>query len=169
MVPKSKSQTILYVRPIPEEKWPLKEAERSYSSVLKFTLPVTYDASKYPSTDGLQAVSEISSRLVFNPDAHILFLTPTRLFEVIEASRMNKALTKEGRRWYARGLLENEPVLKSIEKEFSEFCLKTSLTTLSFVGFNANDEEQLSIKEVCESENIIIIWLIAIMAKWLIF
>ena len=91
-------------------------------------MPVTYDVSKYASTDGLQVVSEISSRLAYHPDAHILFLTSTRLLEVIEASRMNKELTK--RRWYARSLLENEQVLKTLEKEASDFCLKTSLTTL---------------------------------------
>ena len=37
----------------------ITEAEKNYRNELKFTLPVTYDVSKYPSTDGLQAVSEI--------------------------------------------------------------------------------------------------------------
>ena len=37
----------------------ITEAEKNYKNELKFTLPVTYDVSKYPSTDGLQAVSEI--------------------------------------------------------------------------------------------------------------
>ena len=96
--------------------------------------------------------SEISSRLVFHPDAHILFLTSTRLLEVIEASSMNKALSKEGRRWYARGLLENEPIFKNLEEKASSFSLKTSLTTLSFMGLKA-DEEQLSTKEVHAIDN----------------
>ena len=59
----------------------IKEAEKNYKNALKFTMPVTYDASKYSSTDGVQAVSEISSRLVFHPEAHILFLTSTRYLE----------------------------------------------------------------------------------------
>ena len=96
--------------------------------------------------------SEISSRLVFHPDAHILFLTSTRLLEIIEASSMNKRLTKEGRRWYARGLLENEPILKTLEKKASDFSLKTSLTTLSFMGLKA-DEEQSSTKEVYATDD----------------
>ena len=45
-------------------------------------------------SDGMQVVSEISSRLVLHPDAHILFLTSSRFREVIEASAMNKELTK---------------------------------------------------------------------------
>ena len=84
---------------------------------------------------------------MFHPDAHILFLTSTRLLEVIEASRMNKALSKEGRRWYARGLLENEPILKNLEKKASNFSIRTSLTTLSFMGLKTN-EEQSSTNEV---------------------
>ena len=96
--------------------------------------------------------SEISSRLVFHPDAHILFLTSTRLLEVIEASSMNKALSKEGRRWYVRGLLENELIFKNLEEKASNFSLKTSLTTLSFMGLKA-DGEQSSTKEVHEIDN----------------
>mgnify|MGYP006975826781 FL=1 len=60
---------------------------------------------------------------------------------------MNKALSKEGRRWYVRGLLENEPIFKNLEEKASNFSLKTSLTTLSFMGLKA-DEEQSSTKEV---------------------
>ena len=60
---------------------------------------------------------------------------------------MNKRLTKEGRRWYARGLLENESILKTLEKKASNISLKTSLTTLSFMGLKA-DEELSSTKEV---------------------
>ena len=65
---------------------------------------------------------------------------------------MNKRLTKEGRRWYARGLLENEPILKTLEKKASDFSLKTSLTTLSFMGLKA-DEEQSSTKEVYATDD----------------
>ena len=65
---------------------------------------------------------------------------------------MNKRLTKKGRRWYARGLLENESILKTLEKKASDFSLKTSLTTLSFMGLKA-DEEQSSTKEVHETDN----------------
>lgn len=91
------------------------------------TLPVTYEASQYPRSDGIQAVSEISSRLVLNPDSHIFFLSSTRLREVIEATKMNKALV--GRRWYARGLLEeDQATLEAIES--AEFSKRTSLTVL---------------------------------------
>ena len=65
---------------------------------------------------------------------------------------MNKALTKEGRRWYARGLLENESVLNTLEQKASNFSLKTSLTTLSFMGWKAY-EEQSSTKEVHATDN----------------
>ena len=39
------------------------EVAASYPNI-RFTLPVTYEASKYPRSDGMQAVSEISSRQV---------------------------------------------------------------------------------------------------------
>ena len=65
---------------------------------------------------------------------------------------MNKALSKEGRRWYVRGLLENEPIFKNLEEKASNFSLKTSLTTLSFMGLKA-DGEQSSTKEVHEIDN----------------
>ena len=79
-----------------------------------------------------------------------------RLHEVIKASRMNKELAKEGRRWYARGLLENEEMLKTIEKEAPDFCLKTSLTTLSFMALKTN-EDNSSMKEVHEKQRLLII------------
>ena len=65
---------------------------------------------------------------------------------------MNKALSKEGRRWYVRGLLENELIFKNLEEKASNFSLKTSLTTLSFMGLKT-DEEQSSTKEVHEIDN----------------
>ena len=104
-----------------------QEVEANYTN-LKLTLPVTYEASKYPRSDGVQAVAEISSRLVMHPSAHIFFLTPSRLNEVIATSNMNRDLSKEGRRWYARGL---EAESLSIDKEFYR---KTSLTTLTFLA-----------------------------------
>ena len=115
------------------------EAEARPDLNVRFTLPVTYEASKYPRSDGMQAVSEISSRLVLHPDAHILFLTSSRLREVIDASQMNKALTtikssNAGRRWYARGLVEDEAVLNDLEMSARDFAQHTSLTTLSFMA-----------------------------------
>ena len=115
------------------------EAEARPDLNIRFTLPVTYEASKYPRSDGMQAVSEISSRLVLHPDAHILFLTSSRLREVIDASQMNKALTtvkssNAGRRWYARGLVEDEAVLNDLEMSARDFAQHTSLTTLSFMA-----------------------------------
>ena len=102
-----------------------QEVEANYTN-LKLTLPVTYEASKYPRSDGVQAVAEISSRLVMHPTAHIFFLTSSRLNEVIATSKMNRDLSKEGRRWYARGVIE-----PPIDKEFYR---KTSLTTLTFMA-----------------------------------
>ena len=114
------------------------EAESSLdSSSLKLTLPVTYEASKYPTSDAMQVVAEMSSRLVMHPNAHIFFLTSSRLREVIDASDMNKDLTKLGRRWYARGLLQGD--LEAVESA-TEFCTKTSLTTLTFMASDASME-----------------------------
>ena len=115
----------------------LNEVEAAYPNI-RFTLPVTYEASKYPRSDGMQAVSEIGSRLVLHPDAHILFLTSSRLREVIDAADMNKALTKlknnDGRRWYVRGLIEDEAVLNDVEINAKDFAQQTSLTTLTFMA-----------------------------------
>ena len=72
-------------------------------------------------------------RLVFHPEAHLFFLSSSRLVEVMEAAKMNKDMTKVGRRWYANGLLEDETVLKAIEN-LPEVAMKTSLTTLSFMA-----------------------------------
>ena len=60
--------------------------------------------------------SEISSRLVFHPDAHILFLTSTRLLEIIEASSMNKRLTKEGRRLAELNILSLKNRFEPVEQ-----------------------------------------------------
>ena len=109
------------------------EIEANYTN-LKLTLPVTYEASKYPRSDGIQAVSEISSRLVMHPEAHIFFMTPSRLHEVIATSNMNKDLSKEGRRWYARGF--TEAAVEAAENK--EFYRKTSLTTISFLAPDEN-------------------------------
>lgn len=106
-----------------------QEVETNYTN-LKLTLPVTYEASKYPRSDGVQAVAEISSRLVMHPSAHIFFLTPSRLNEVIATSNMNRDLSKEGRRWYARGIVDDSS-LSLLDKEFYR---KTSLTTLTFLA-----------------------------------
>ena len=81
---------------------------------------------------------------------------------------MNKELAKEGRRWYARGLLENEEMLKTIEKEAPDFCLKTSLTTLSFMALKTN-EDNSSIKEVHETPSILVISLNFYKTGWKIF
>ena len=114
------------------------EIAASYPNSISFTLPVTYEASKYPRSDGMQAVSEISSRLVLHPNAHIFFLTSSRLTEVIESSSMNKALSmlksRHGRHWYVRGLVEDEAVLNNLEINAKDFAQQTSLTTLTFMA-----------------------------------
>jgi hypothetical protein len=111
----------------------IAEAEENYPN-LKFTLPVTYEASQYPKSDAIQAASEIGSRLVLHPDAHIFFLTSSRLREVIDVAHMNKDLTNSGRRWYARNIhdLDFEVV--------EDFCIRTSLTTLTFMASVESDE-----------------------------
>lgn len=128
---------------------------QEFNTSLKSTLPVTYEASQYPRTDGLQAVSEISSRLVLHPTAHIFFLTSSRLREVIEASDMNKALTHTGRRWYARGLLELKDTLEAMDTDTDkvEFCKKTSLTTLSYLASEDSMESRELIRRSMGHEN----------------
>ena len=78
------------------------------------------------------------SRLVLHPNAHIFFLTSSRLSEVIESSSMNRALgmlkSRHGRHWYVRGLIEEEAVLNNLEINAKDFAQQTSLTTLTFMA-----------------------------------
>ncbi len=112
------------------------EAEANFTQGLKLTLPVTYEASQYPSADGMQAVSELGSRLVMHPDAHIFFLTSSRLKEVIDASVMNRELSK--RRWYARGLQYYPRDLEAIEAEATEFSKVISFKKNFFKDLKKN-------------------------------